>query len=114
METEREQSQSQLTLTDIYKMRSVIDVASTRGTIQGKELALIGVLYNKLDVIVQSVEKKSGDKNIKETENTTTTEVESTTTTEVENTTTTEVEKTTMTEVENTTSVTETPVENCN
>ena len=60
METERDNSQ--LTLTDIYKMRSVIDVASTRGTFQGKEMGLIGELYNKLDIIVQSVEKKSGQK----------------------------------------------------
>ena len=62
METERDNSQ--LTLTDIYKMRSVIDVASTRGTFQGKELGLIGELYNKLDVIVQSVEKKSNDSSV--------------------------------------------------
>lgn len=60
MEMEKEQSQqSQLTLTDIYKMRSVIDVASTRGTFQGKEMSLIGDLYNKLDIIVQAVEKKT-------------------------------------------------------
>ena len=57
---QKEQQQpSQLTLTDIYKMRSVIDVASTRGTFQGKEMSLIGDLYNKLDIIVQAVEKKN-------------------------------------------------------
>ena len=57
---QKEQQQpSQLTLTDIYKMRSVIDVASTRGTFQGKEMSLIGDLYNKLDIIVQAVEKKT-------------------------------------------------------
>ena len=62
MQQEQEQQQqppSQLTLTDIYKMRSVIDVASTRGTFQGKEMSLIGDLYNKLDIIVQAVEKKT-------------------------------------------------------
>lgn len=58
-EQEQEQQPSQLTLTDIYKMRSVIDVASTRGTFQGKEMSLIGDLYNKLDIIVQAVEKKT-------------------------------------------------------
>lgn len=59
MQQEQEQQPSQLTLTDIYKMRSVIDVASTRGTFQGKEMSLIGDLYNKLDIIVQAVEKKT-------------------------------------------------------
>ena len=54
-------TQNQLTLTDIYKMRSIIDVASTRGTFQGKELSLIGDLYNKLDGIVQAVEKANGN-----------------------------------------------------
>ena len=56
---QQQQQPSQLTLTDIYKMRSVIDVASTRGTFQGKEMSLIGDLYNKLDIIVQAVEKKT-------------------------------------------------------
>lgn len=55
MNTERDM---QLTLTDIYKMKSIIDVSSTRGTFQGKELSLIGELYNKLETIVQSVESK--------------------------------------------------------
>lgn len=64
---------NQLTLTDIYKMRSVIDVASTRGTFQGKELSIIGELYNKLEGIVASVEKNKPTENA---ENAKTTETE--------------------------------------
>ena len=59
---------NQLTLTDIYKMRSVIDVASTRGTFQGKELSIIGELYNKLEGIVATVEKNKPTENAETTE----------------------------------------------
>ena len=76
MATERDM---QLTLTDIYKMKSIIDVSSTRGTFQGKELSLIGELYNKLEVIVQSVESK--DKKEEKEETTTETPVVNETTT---------------------------------
>ena len=61
---------NQLTLTDIYKMRSVIDVASTRGTFQGKELSIIGELYNKLEGIVATVEKNKPAENAENAETT--------------------------------------------
>jgi hypothetical protein len=46
---------------DIAKMRHIIDVASSRGTFQGKELTIVGELYNKLDNAVKSFEKEMAD-----------------------------------------------------
>ena len=46
---------------DIAKMRHIIDVASSRGTFQGKELTVVGELYNKLDNAVKLFEKEIAD-----------------------------------------------------
>ena len=36
-------------------------MASSRGTFQGKELTLVGELYNKLDIAVRLFEKEMAD-----------------------------------------------------
>ena len=42
---------------DLAIMRNIIDISSTRGTFQGKELTLVGEIYNKLDRVLKEYEK---------------------------------------------------------
>ena len=60
VENENEE-QSTIDIRDIAKMRHIIDVASSRGTFQGKELTRVGELYNKLDNAVRLFEKEMAD-----------------------------------------------------
>ena len=57
----KEEEETNIDIRDIAKMRHIIDVASSRGTFQGKELTLVGQLYNKLDNAVRLFEKEMAD-----------------------------------------------------
>lgn len=57
----KEEEETNIDIRDIAKMRHIIDVASSRGTFQGKELTLVGELYNKLDNAVRLFEKEMAD-----------------------------------------------------
>tara|TARA_B100001758_G_C18352718_1_gene580826 strand:+ start:813 stop:1148 length:336 start_codon:yes stop_codon:yes gene_type:complete len=46
---------------DLAIMRNIIDIASTRGTFQGRELTLVGDIYNKLDKVLKEYEKDIDD-----------------------------------------------------
>lgn len=77
-----EEEETNIDIRDIAKMRHIIDVASSRGTFQGKELTLVGELYNKLDNAVRLFEKEMAEYKEKQT----TTDEEDTTDKVVENT----------------------------
>jgi hypothetical protein len=49
---------AELNLNDLAGLRSIIDVASTRGAFKAAELEAVGKLYNKLSVFLESVAAK--------------------------------------------------------
>lgn len=44
-----------LTITDLQNVRSIIDIAATRGAFKAAEMAAVGGVFNKLDTFLQSV-----------------------------------------------------------
>ncbi len=44
-----------LTITDLQNVRSVIDIAATRGAFKAAEMAAVGSVFNKLDAFLQAV-----------------------------------------------------------
>jgi hypothetical protein len=51
----------QLTLTDLSAMKSIIDIASQRGTFKPNEMIIVGQTYNKLTAFLEST-KQQGEK----------------------------------------------------
>lgn len=45
----------ELTITDLQNVRSVIDIAATRGAFKAAEMAAVGSVFNKLDAFLQAV-----------------------------------------------------------
>lgn len=52
----------ELTVQDLAGLRSVIDVASTRGAFKANELEAVGRLYNKLNSFLEQIAKQSAEK----------------------------------------------------
>jgi hypothetical protein len=52
-----EAAQPDLTIQDLTALRTIIDVASQRGTFKANELASVGQVYNRLDTFLQAVAK---------------------------------------------------------
>jgi hypothetical protein len=46
---------SQITVTDLFTLKSIIDLASTRGAFKGSELKEVGEVYNKLSQFLEAV-----------------------------------------------------------
>lgn len=46
-----------LTIQDLTALRTILDVASQRGTFKGNELASVGQVYNRLDTFLNAVAK---------------------------------------------------------
>lgn len=60
-ETQQPAQQAQgpdLNLNDLAALRSIIDVATSRGAFKAAELEAVGKTYNKLNVFLESVSKK--------------------------------------------------------
>ncbi len=51
----------QLTLNDLSAMKSIIDIASQRGTFKPNEMMIVGQTYNKLTAFLESA-KQQGEK----------------------------------------------------
>lgn len=51
----------QLTLNDLSAMKSIIDIASARGTFKPNEMVVVGQTYNKLTAFLESVKKTQGE-----------------------------------------------------
>ena len=53
---------AELTINDLNAIRTIIDVASTRGAFRGNELEAVGKTFNKLNAFLESVApKKEGE-----------------------------------------------------
>lgn len=48
-----------LTVADLRNLRTIIDIASSRGAFRGPELKPVGEAYDKLDQFVKAVDAKS-------------------------------------------------------
>lgn len=56
MSEQQTQEQSpELTVQDLTAMKSIIDVASSRGAFKPNEMATVGTVYNKLEVFLTAV-----------------------------------------------------------
>ncbi len=52
------QESAELTISDLSAMKSIIDVASSRGAFKPGEMVLVGQTYNKLALFLESVAKQ--------------------------------------------------------
>ena len=52
---------NQLTLSDLAAMKSIIDIASARGTFKPNEMMVVGQTYNKLNTFLESVKQSQGE-----------------------------------------------------
>ena len=56
-----QQDPAQLTLTDLAAMKSIIDIASARGTFKPHEMMIVGQTYNKLTTFLEGVKQNQGE-----------------------------------------------------
>jgi hypothetical protein len=52
---------NQLTLNDLAAMKSIIDIASARGTFKPNEMIVVGQTYNKLNTFLESIKQSQGE-----------------------------------------------------
>lgn len=53
---------AQLTINDLVAMKSIIDIASQRGTFKPNEMMVVGQTYTKLMTFLESVKKQGENK----------------------------------------------------
>lgn len=53
---------TQLTLTDLNAMKSIIDIASQRGAFKPNEMVVVGQTYNKLVTFLQQAKQQGETK----------------------------------------------------
>ena len=53
-----EEAGAELTIQDLVAVKSIIDVASQRGTFKASELEAVGKIYNKLNTFLETVTKQ--------------------------------------------------------
>jgi hypothetical protein len=59
--SDAKQDATQLTLNDLAAMKSIIDIASSRGTFKPNEMMIVGQTYNKLTTFLESVKQAQGE-----------------------------------------------------
>ena len=57
-ETAQQQESAELTISDLSAMRSIIDIASSRGAFKPNEMVAVGQTYNKLTAFLDQVAKQ--------------------------------------------------------
>lgn len=67
-EQAQEQQSPELTVQDLTAMKTVIDVASSRGAFKPNEMATVGTLYNKLEVFLTAVAEQQQSQAAEEAE----------------------------------------------
>jgi ABC-type transporter lipoprotein component MlaA len=60
--TESTQESAQLTINDLVAMKSIIDIASQRGTFKPNEMTVVGQTYTKLMAFLESVKQQGEPK----------------------------------------------------
>lgn len=53
--SEQQEQSPELTIQDLTAMKSIIDVASSRGAFKPNEMAAVGTVYNKLETFLGAV-----------------------------------------------------------
>jgi translation initiation factor IF-2 len=53
---------AQLTINDLVAMKSIIDIASQRGTFKPNEMVVVGQTYNKLMTFLEAVKQQQEQK----------------------------------------------------
>jgi hypothetical protein len=53
---------AQLAISDLVAMKSIIDIASQRGTFKPNEMMIVGQTYNKLTTFLESVKQQGETK----------------------------------------------------
>jgi hypothetical protein len=61
-QTEQSSEDTQLTLTDLNAMKSIIDIASQRGAFKPNEMVVVGQTYNKLVTFLQQAKQQGETK----------------------------------------------------
>ena len=59
---ETAQDAAQLTINDLVAMKSIIDIASQRGTFKPNEMTVVGQTYTKLMAFLESVKQQGEPK----------------------------------------------------
>ncbi len=54
------EQQTDLNISDLVSLKSIIEVASQRGAFKANELEAVGKTFNKLNTFLESVTKKEG------------------------------------------------------
>ena len=57
--SEQEKQAPELTITDLQNVRSIIDIAATRGAFKASEMKQVGELYEKLGLFIESVQAQA-------------------------------------------------------
>lgn len=57
-ETAQQQESNDLTINDLNAMRTIIDIASSRGAFKPNEMVAVGQTYNKLSIFLDTVAKQ--------------------------------------------------------
>lgn len=57
------EANTSLTVADLRNLRTIIDVASTRGAFKGAELKSVGEAFDKLDQFVKAIDAKAQTEN---------------------------------------------------
>jgi hypothetical protein len=60
----KEEISTTITLSDVKNILNIIDMACQRGIFQAKSMVDVGVLYNKLNNIIEVSEKEKGDEKV--------------------------------------------------
>lgn len=61
-EVKQAEDAAQLTINDLVAMKSIIDIASQRGTFKPNEMVVVGQTYNKLITFLESVKQQQTPK----------------------------------------------------
>jgi hypothetical protein len=61
-EVKQPEDAAQLTINDLVAMKSIIDIASQRGTFKPNEMVVVGQTYNKLMTFLEAVKQQQGSK----------------------------------------------------
>ena len=61
-EVKQPEDNAQLTINDLVAMKSIIDIASQRGTFKPNEMVVVGQTYNKLMTFLEAVKQQQGAK----------------------------------------------------
>lgn len=57
--SEQKANPQDLTIQDLATMKGIIDIASERNAFKPNEMAAVGIVYNKLEIFLKTVEEQA-------------------------------------------------------